>query len=292
MNAKIICLGEAMGEISVAPGGTSVNVGGDTFNTAIYMVREGLTAGFASAIGPDPFGKMIRDRLGVEGVADLLFESPEETGLYAITTAPDGERSFYYWRAQAAARGLLRRHGSALAPLLAETEGIYLSGITLWVLEQDAEALLGLLRGARAGGTKVMFDGNYRPRLWDGQEDRARELFAEVMALSDMVFPTFEDEQLLWQDGDPQAVIDRILALGPQLVVLKQGAQGCILATPEGQNHVPVPQPVTPLDTTAAGDSFNAAFLAALWSGASAQEAALAGHRLAGKVIRHRGALI
>ncbi|MBT9385908.1 sugar kinase [Pseudooceanicola sp. CBS1P-1] len=292
MSPRVICMGEAMGEIAATPAGFAVGVGGDTFNTAVYLARAGVDCAFASAVGPDPFGQMIRARLIEEGIDDaLLFDSDRETGLYAITTR-DGERSFHYWRDHAAARHLLRDHAGPLAAAIPQAGVLYLSGITAWVLGAEAGALLALLEAARAAGVMIVFDGNYRPRLWAGQEDRARDLFRRIGALSDLLLPTAEDEALLWGDAGPEQSLDRLSGGSAARIVLKIGAQGALLRQDGRTRHIPVPVPVTPLDTTAAGDSFNAACLAALLAGAPPEDAVLAGHALAARVIGCPGALL
>lgn len=277
----VLCLGEAMGEIAFAPDGTHrIGVGGDTFNTAVYLAREGATAGFASAIGDDPFGTRIRHALTENGVTDrLVLREGESTGLYSITNDSSGERSFHYWRSDAAARRLFRD------PVALEADWIYLSGISLYAFSDDLPALFAALEGKR-----VAFDGNFRPRLWKGREDAARDAFARIMSMSSLVLPTFDDEVLLWGDASPDATLTRIANLGVPLIVLKQGPDGCIVHDGTTR-HVPT-APVTPVDTTAAGDSFNAGFLAARLRGEDAVTAAQAGHRLAARVIAHRGAIL
>jgi 2-dehydro-3-deoxygluconokinase len=161
------------------------------------------------------------------------------------------------------------------------------------VLETDLDVLFSLIAALKAAGGKLAFDGNYRPRLWQGRETRAREIFAKVTAQADLLLPTFEDEQMLWGDRTPGETVARLRALGSATAVLKLGAEGCLIATPDGTtNSVPVPEKITPLDTTAAGDSFNAGLLAAWLQGQSLERAALAGHDLASRVIRHRGAIL
>ncbi len=290
---QVICLGEAMGEIGFAPNGAAaVGVGGDTFNTAVYLARAGVSVGFASTVGTDPFGAMIRQTLRAGGVSDALLRTDpaRETGLYSISNDAQGERSFHYWRANSAARASFRSPPEAWRAALIAAPWIYLSGISLYTFAADHDALIDCLTAARARGARLAFDGNYRPRLWADDPAAARARFAQVIGLCDLVLPTFEDEAALWGDATPQESLARITALGPKLVALKLGPQGALLGPK--LRHVPVPEPVAVVDTTAAGDSFNAAFLAAYLGGATPEAAALAGHRLAGQVIGHRGALL
>lgn len=291
----VVCLGEAMGELSLSGGDTvRLAVGGDTLNTAVYLARQGLPVAYATAVGSDPFGTRIRDVMSENDISDtlLLCHETRTTGLYSITNTPDGERYFHYWRAQSAARDLLADPTADWRTQFIDARVIYLSGISLWVLHGHLERLFDLLSEAKSRGASVVFDGNYRPSLWRGIEDEARTAFARVMSMSDVVLPTYEDEVLLWQDESPQAALARISALGAGVIVLKQGPEGCLVQEGQACRHVPIPAPVDVVDTTAAGDSFNAGFLGAWLKGADLGDAALAGHALAGRVIGYRGALL
>lgn len=291
----VLCLGEAMGEIAFAPGGEpQVAVGGDTFNTAVYLAREGLRVGFASAVGEDPFGELIQRALQDNDVSEaLLLRIPgAETGLYAISNDPTGERSFSYWREASAARRCFAAPSQAWLEGLGDTALLYLSGISLYAFQADLDPVFDCLSHLRTRGVRIAFDGNFRPRLWPGNGARAQEIFRRALALSDIYLPTYEDEALLWGDQSAQACCARLAETGPGTIALKDGANGCLLWSQGRLSAVPVPAPVRVVDTTAAGDSFNAAFLAALHRGQSVTEAALAGHHLAGRVIGHRGALL
>ncbi len=292
----VICLGEAMGELSLAADGSArVAVGGDTLNTAIYLARSGIRAGFASMIGDDPFGQRIR-ALCLENQVDttlLVQNDLRNTGLYAITTDPQGERSFTYWRDASAARQTLAKADETYLEALIAAPWLYLSGITLYVLQNDLPLLFDLLDRRAARGGKLAFDGNYRPRLWPDGPEYVRPLFATLYERSDLLLPTFDDEAALWSETTVDQTLTRLRGVSAATIVLKDGPAGCIISCPnQPQKSIPVPEKITPRDTTAAGDSFNAGFLANMLKNASLQEAALAAHRLAGKVIQYPGAII
>jgi len=97
---------------------------------------------------------------------------------------------------------------------------------------------------------------------------------------------------VLWGDPSPEATVERLQAFGIGEIVVKNGPNSALIATGEKREFIPVPEVVVPVDPTAAGDGFNAAYLAARMSGTVPAEAATAAHRLAGQVIRHRGALM
>ena len=109
--------------------------------------------------------------------------------------------------------------------------------------------------------------------------------------LADLVLPTDEDEALLFGPEKPEQVVARLKSLGASEVVLKMGENGCLIGTESDVVAVPA-ETVTVVDSTAAGDSFNAGFLAARFNGQDMSAACQAANRLAATVIQHRGAII
>jgi 2-dehydro-3-deoxygluconokinase len=134
-------------------------------------------------------------------------------------------------------------------------------------------------------------DGNYRPRGWPSA-GQARETIKRFWSLSDIALPTFDDEAQLWGDADPQAAADRLFALGVREVAIKLGPAGALAGRAGTLTTVAPSGAIEPIDTTGAGDSFNAAYLAARLRGHPIEAAARAGNTLAGVVIRHRGAVV
>jgi 2-dehydro-3-deoxygluconokinase len=293
----VITIGEVMVELSREGDGRYRQAfGGDTFNTAIYLARLGVDVGYATALGDDDFSGAVLALAASEGVkTDAVKRAPGRMpGLYLIDTNDKGERSFSYWRDTSPARDLFELPGwEELVERLLAAKLIYLSAITLSLYRSTGLGrLLATLEEARKRGGLVAFDSNFRPRGWQGDHDRARLVVGEALKRCDIALPTFDDEQALWGDRDPLATIERLVGFGITEVVVKAGADTAWVASKAGIEQVPCPQALTPVDTTAAGDSFSAAYLAARLTGAPAKLAADAGHRLAGAVIQHRGAII
>lgn len=294
---KVVSVGEVMVELARdADGRFGLAFGGDTFNTAVYLARAGIDTAYASALGDDPFSARILDLATAEGLGtDLILPaSGRMPGLYIITTDARGERSFHYWRDTAPARDLFELEGwQGLAQRLVEAGAIYFSGITLSLYSNlGLGRFLAALEMAGERGAKTVFDGNFRPRGWKGDLNRARAVFAQALKRASMALPTFEDEAALWGDASPQATIERITTYGVREVVVKNGSMGALVHADGVTTLVPVEREVEPVDTTGAGDSFNAAYLAARLQGEGPVDAARAGHRLAANVIGHRGAII
>lgn len=300
MGGRIACIGECMVEMAhTGPKTLQMAFGGDTSNTAVYLSR--LTSSldvavhYVTALGDDPYSEAMIDFWRDEGIAtDQIVRLPGRLpGLYTIRTDDLGERSFTYWRGQAAARDLLKEgRGASLERGLSGFDLVYLSGITLSILDQEQRStLLAILDTVRRSGGKVAFDGNFRPAGWLDPEE-ARRWFGRVLERTDIALPTLDDEQVLFGDRDETAVADRLHGHGVTEVVVKLGAAGCFLSTPEGAETIGT-EPVDPVvDSTAAGDSFNAGYLKGRLFEASPAEAARIGHQLAGCVVGHRGAIM
>ncbi|HEY0568590.1 MAG TPA: sugar kinase [Xanthobacteraceae bacterium] len=293
----VVCIGEVMVEMARGSEGRfNLGSGGDTFNTAIYLARSGVKTSYATALGDDPYSDQIVALSTAEAVGtDLVLRVPGRLpGLYLIETDSKGERSFYYWRDNAPARELfeLPDWGRVAQGLLA-AKLIYFSGITLSLYSNNGLGrFLATVEMARKQGVKVAFDGNFRPRGWKGDLPRTRTVFMEALKRVDIALPTFDDEAVLWGDPSPEATVERMQAFGIAEVVVKNGQNSALVMGDGKREYVPVPELVNPVDTTAAGDSFNAAYLAARLKGESPGAAAVAAHRLAAEKIRHRGAIM
>ncbi len=295
----IVSIGECMVELARdSDGRFGLSYGGDTFNTAVYLRRAGATVSYATALGDDPYSTGILETARAEGVGvDLVPRIPGRSpGLYLIETTAGGERTFHYWRDRSPARELFDTDQSARPIVLAMRQAklVYFSGITLSLYGPAAlDRLADAVTGARKTGVRVAMDGNYRPRGWGGETSRAKATMERFWRLADVALPTFEDEAMLWGDAAPVDTIQRLQSLGVAEIAVKQGAEGaeCIEGSLPGPLHVPIPQKVLAVDTSAAGDSFNAAYLAGRLKGRPIADAALAGHRLAGVVVQHRGAI-
>ncbi|MGC1447619.1 MAG: sugar kinase [Xanthobacteraceae bacterium] len=295
--ANIVCVGEVLIELARgADGRFSPSCGGDTFNTAIYLARAGLNVAFASAIGDDPYSDSVLALATAEGVSPemILRVSGRQPGLSLIENGPAGERVTRYWRDGAPAAELFELPDWVrVAERLTAARLIYFSGITLSLYSAlGLGRFLAVLEVARQQGAKVAFDGNFRPRAWKGDLQRTRTVFIETLKRVDIALPAFDDEAVLWGDPSPESTVERLQAFGIGEIVVKNGPSSALVAAAGSQEFVPVPEVLVPVDVTAAGDAFNAGYLAARLSGTVPVQAAGAAHRLAGHVIRHPGALL
>lgn len=298
MTHSLIAFGECMVELARVDGNAfQLAFGGDTFNTAVYFARlTGAPTAYATALGTDPYSDAIASLAADNGISDaLILRMPDHMpGLYLIETA-EGERAFHYWRSAAAVRRFIAESDlAALQHAAGTSRFIYLSGITLSLFDaDDRKRLRDVVSHARSAGTTVVMDSNYRPRGWPDGVEQAREAFAAFWEITDLALPTFDDEQALWGDDSVNDTLKRLMAFGVGRVVVKDGANGAHIWEADGTSStIAVEQTVQPIDTTAAGDSFNAGVMAALHEGHSLAESAVTGHRIASAVIQHRGAIV
>ncbi len=293
---SVASIGECMIELSGSgktDGTWKLGFAGDTFNTVWALralIEPEARAHYVSAFGDDPFS---RDQLafltehGI-GTASSPVIPGARPGLYAITLT-GAERSFTYWRADAAARQLASNH-AALAKSLKDQSLVYFSGITLAILEPEArKTLIEALGVARQDGATIAFDPNYRPRLWS-DVPTAQAAIAAALTVTDIALPTFPDEQMLVGDLTPAETAARLSEAGVQEIVVKNGDLPCLVVA-KGVHTTVSALKVEAVDTTGAGDSFNGGYLAARIRGLPPLKAAAKAHQVAAAVVQVRGAL-
>ncbi|ETX15607.1 2-dehydro-3-deoxygluconokinase [Roseivivax halodurans JCM 10272] len=296
MTRSFLAIGECMVEMAQSDGGLyRRGFAGDTFNTAWYarrLLSDDWRVGYGSVIGEDAISGEMADFMAAEGLeTDALATHAERTvGLYMISL-DQGERSFSYWRSHSAAR-TLGDDPARLEAMVTGRDVIHVSGITLAILPPEGRArLCAMLDRARADGSTVSFDTNLRPKLWKSAEAMRSGLTAGAAA-ADVVLPSFDEDSVLFGDAVPDDTVARYRERGARCVAVKDGAGALTLWAEDEGRVVLEPEPVEPVDTTAAGDSFAAAFLAARAEGASLEEAGRAAMRLAARVIQSPGALV
>ena len=298
---RIALFGECMIELQEQPGGhLRRSFGGDTLNTAVYLARllasQAAQVCYVTALGDDPHSQAMLDSWQAEHIDTHLVTrlAGRVPGLYMIQVDAAGERTFSYWRDTSAAKAYFDGEITALESGLDDLGVLYFSGISLAILPQAGrERLLAAAQALRANGGKVVFDNNYRPRLW-ADSVLARTWYERAFAHCDIALITLDDHIAM----QPEAIsvsdaLAQVFALPTVEVVVKQGGADTLVrladAAPVSIPPVPVAKVV---DTTAAGDSFAAGYLAARLCGHDVIAAAETGNRLAGTVIQHRGALI
>lgn len=288
MPLDILTLGEPLMELSEqGQGSYQQGFGGDVSNMAVAAARQGATVGIVTRLGQDAFGDRFMELWAREGVDTRRVErsASEPTGTYLISY-DGGDHRFTYYRKGSAASALRPEHVPPEA--LAEATTLHLSGITQAISTSACDATLAALETAREQGKTVSFDPNLRLKLWP--LPRARAVLLATAAMADICLPSLEDATALLGPGEPEALADRMLALGAGAVVLKLGAAGALVAT-TGEKVRVEGRSVGPVDATGAGDTFDGALLAELARGRTLVDAAGYANAAAALSTRGKGAV-
>ena len=292
----IFVFGEAMLEYHSRGASSGLRYGGDTLNTAIHLARMGCRVAYVTAVGVDPISDALVASWASEGVDTrfVLRHPANSPGVYAIHLDERGERSFLDWREKSAAREMFSLPGmqgaldeARKAPML------YFSLISLAILPPEGrERLLQLAADVRAMGSQVAYDSNFRRNLWPNLEE-ARAVSEAAIGTATIGLPTDVDERQLYAtSAAEQEIASHWAALGCQQTVVKLGKRGCLLAGEHSLGEVMAPPSlVQAVDTSGAGDAFNAGFLGVRNRLADAKAAVKCGQQMARWVIARLGAI-
>ncbi|XOV78835.1 MAG: sugar kinase [Aestuariibacter sp.] len=293
---RIHFLGECMVELRILDDTTmGQSFAGDVYNSAVYLKRcyPDIATSIITAIGKDKLSNNMLDCFKSENLdTGFVFQHDSKApGLYLIETDALGERSFTYWRNDSAARKITGFLNDEVLKKLSPGDLLFLSGISLAVIEENARtAFWDKLKQLKAAGVKIVFDPNYRARLWRDQE-QAKEQFHNAFTLSDIALPGVEDLAELYGVDSPQGVIDFCRPYELEEIVVKNGPESVVTFA----NHELLSHEITPVtqvvDTTSAGDAFNGVYLGARLSGRGVAEAVHLAATAAGTVIQHPGAI-
>jgi 2-dehydro-3-deoxygluconokinase len=237
--------------------------GGDTSNMAIAAARLGARVAYVTLVGEDAFGRALLSLWSREGVdTSGVGRDPEApTGVYFVTHGPQGHE-FSYLRAGSAAS----RIRPALLPeaVLRGTRLLHVSGISQAISSSAADAVFAAMAIVRAAGALVAYDPNLRLKLWP--LPRARATIMATMRDVDWCLPSLDDARMLFAGADAAAIVEACHAAGAGGVVLKLGADGCLVSDGRRREHV-AGHRVSAVDATGAGDCFDGAFAARILAG-------------------------
>ncbi len=225
---------------------------------------------------------------GIDPVA-IRHDPTRSIGLYVISLS-GAERSFSYWRELSAARRLADA-SDELAAAISGVALIHMSGITLAIIGEGGRRNLKKALGeARSKGAIVSYDPNVRRRLWP-DESEMRLALREILDVTDIALPSFDDEAQLWGDASPEETVSRLAQLGVAEFVVKNGGGDALIHADDVVSRIATPAVDAICDTTGAGDSFNAGYLAGRLVGMAPLDACKLGQDVAGEIISHFGAL-
>lgn len=293
---KILSIGECMAEFSPDEQLGKFNLGfaGDTFNTAWYIANNhaDVNSAYFSKVGDDELSDQMLKFMSDNQVDTryITTVAGSTIGLYLISLV-NGERTFSYWRNKSAAT-FLGQNVDDVGNAMKKQDMIYFSGITLAILDQNSrENLFSCLKSARRAGKKIAFDPNLRPKLWNDKKEMCDVIMAGAN-LSDIILPSFEDEATWFSDADPMSTLARYQNVGAETVVVKNAGDPVSFWSQHETGTYLVESVEKIIDSTAAGDSFNAEILVGLLREIPLADAINNAANLAKKVLMGQGALV
>ncbi|GAB3441436.1 sugar kinase [Streptomonospora sediminis] len=289
MTGPVVCVGETMAllvppdsrPLDAAPQ-LLVTAAGAESNVACTLAGLGHPAAWVSAVGADPFGRVVTRTVAEHGVdvSGVRTDPDRPTGLFAKDPAPAGS-TVHYYRTGSAASALGPE--TADTPLVRAAALVHLSGITP-ALSPACDALAQRLLADRR--TAVSFDVNHRARLW--QAGRAPARLLELARQADVVLVGRDEAEGLW--GTATAPEVRALLPDVPFLVVKDAEHGATEFCSGRQVHVPSPR-VAVVEPVGAGDAFAAGYLAGRLRGLDPVGRLRLGHLCAARVLRMVGDL-
>ena len=296
---NIVVMGECMVEfLPLTEGEYKQSFAGDVYNTAVYLKRLLANASKVSlltAVGKDLLSQQMIQALAQENInTEFVEQLPhQQIGAYLIKTSAEGERSFVYWRDSSAAKSTLSfLNATSKKKLISQTDIFYFSGISLAILNPlDRQIFWQLLEQLKNSGVQIVFDSNYRAKLWQNS-DETKSQFAQAFRYANVVFPGVEDFELLYGFGSFDAIEKYLAPFEIDEIIIKNGANSMMCVSKGKSRFIPVAKVNNVVDTTSAGDSFNAGYLAAKQIGYSLPAAVGYAAKIAAIVIQHHGAIV
>ena len=298
---NIFLFGECMIELMAASKDQPANTmkqsfAGDVFNTAVYLKRTfaDQKVHLVTAVGQDQFSLDMIQYFESESIGtDFVYQSETKIpGLYSIQLDDQGERSFTYWRENSAARQVMQHITDEAISRLSLGDMFFFSGISLAVIEPSARAdFWCLIDRLKAAGVQIVFDPNYRPRLWSSPQE-AQEQFELALEKSDLSLPGVDDFEQLFGMTTAEEVSNYCQQFDLNELIIKNGEQGILVVVNGEATHFSITPVKNVVDTTSAGDSFNGVYLGARIEGRSVADSIALASKAAGFVIQHKGAIV
>jgi 2-dehydro-3-deoxygluconokinase len=263
----VVTLGETMALFAPREAGPlryvtdfRLKFGGAETNFATALVRLGLSAGWISRLGDDALGRLIAHHLGGEGLdlSRLIVDPEAPTGLYVKELSAVGESTVYYYRRGSAASRL--SPDDVDAGYIREARWLHVTGITPALSESCRATVEHAIELARSAGVSVSFDPNLRLKLWT--VERAREVLLPIMERCTVLLGGAEELARLLRVERPAEAADWALERGLELVAVKLGREGALVATADERRIVPAYVVPAVVDAIGAGDGFDAGLVA------------------------------
>lgn len=237
------------------------NPGGAPANVAVAASRLGCRTAFLGKAGQDMHGRYLQAVLSSEGVSTkgMLLDPDYFTTLAFVDVGEDGERTFSFARKPGADTQIQKEEVDV--DILDCTNIFHVGSLSL-TDQPSRDTTMYALRRAKAKGSIISYDPNYRAPLWPSEET-AKQQMRNVVPYADIMKLSQEEIGLLTDRKDPEEAAQALLSQGVKVVAVTLGAEGAYIRCQEGGCYVPGFQSNV-VDSNGAGDSFWGGFLTML----------------------------
>lgn len=261
--------------------------GGAESNFSIGLTRLGCSAGWVSRVGNDEFGKSMVAFIRGEGVdvSQVKVDPEAKTGIYFKEIRNTNDIRVQYYRTGSAASRMSK--DDLNEKYISQAKYLHISGITPALSDSCHEMILEAIKIAKKHSLKIIFDPNLRRKLWP--EEKARRILLEITSQVDIVMPGIDEGTFMFGETDPEALGDLFLQHGPELVILKVGAQGAYYFNREERKLVAGYNVENIIDPVGAGDGFAAGFVSGLVEGLALEDSVKRGNAVGAMVVMAHG---
>jgi sugar/nucleoside kinase (ribokinase family) len=268
--------------------------GGAPMNTLVGVARLGSTAGAITVVGDDPFGQFLLSELKNNGVdvSCVRVKKNVRTTLAFVANEPEtGERTFIFYRTPWV-RGT---SVDALSPkdvdygYISSSKILHFSGFALSG-NPSRMAVLSAIIHARKEGVKVSFDPTLRLDVWRS-EKAIKRMYGKLLRLSDIATFSREESEFIFGTQNPDEAAEKALKYGIEVVGIKLGEKGSLVKTRNGRRIYMPAFKVKAVDTTGAGDGWNAGLLVGLLKGWDLDKCVTVANAVGALVVTKHGAI-
>lgn len=262
----------------------SIGAGGSTLNTAVALNNLKLPVSLMSKIGNDIFGNLLIDSLSNKQInTQHIIKSTYPTGLVIGLVDPDGERRWIAVRGNAADIHITKDDISEFEL----PDVLYITGVELVEGKESRETAIELAHMVNENGGHVFLDPNIRVSTWDLDVD-VKNAFEKIMPYIEVLLSNEKELEMLGESQDLKLSAQHILDKGIGSIWIKLGGKGSVYCTKDCYLQFE-PAKVKAVDTSGAGDAFNAAIIYGSINGFSHRQIGIFANMYAGYTVTRFG---
>jgi sugar/nucleoside kinase (ribokinase family) len=267
--------------------------GGAPMNTIVGVARLGVNAGAFAVVGEDPFGEyIIREfkRNNVDTSHVIMKKGKRTTLAFVINEPATGERAFFFYRkpwSETADSALTLKDVDR--KYISKSKILHVSGFAL-SQNPSREAVLLAIKLAKNQGVKISFDPTLRSDVWNSKST-IRKMYISVLRIADIATFSREEAEFIFQTSEPKEAAKKALEYGVEIVGVKLGAKGALIRSKDGIEVYEPAYKVNAIDTTGAGDGWNAGLLVGFIKGFGLGDCLKIANAVGALVVTKRGAI-